>query len=115
MLGIAGEQVERMTQQGQDGFERGSSTARAAGQIQDEALAVGSAEASAERGVGGLGKAGGAHAFGYAVDEAVTDRAGGLGRDVARSNSGAASGDDEAGADRGGADCVLDGPDFVWY
>jgi hypothetical protein len=115
VFGVAGQEVKGVAQEREDGFKRCDGSARAAGQVEDEGLAEGSAEGAAERGVGGLGKTGGAHALGDAAEEAVADGAGSLGSDVAGADSGSAGGDDEAGARGGGTECVFDGFALVWY
>lgn len=104
-----------MEQKRQDSFEGRDSSARAAGQVENEGLAEGSAEGTAEGCVRGLGEADSAHALGDTVEEAVADGAGGVGSDIAEADSGSASGDDETRVGGGSAECVFDGFALVWY
>ena len=115
VFGVAGEQVEGVAKERQHGLERGDGTARAAGKVQDEGLAEGSADGAAEGCVGGFGETGGAHAFGDAIEQAIADGAGSFGSDIAGTNAGSSSGDDEARARGGGAECVFNGLALVWY
>ena len=84
-----------MGQDGEDGGEGASGAGGAAGEVDDEGGAQAAADCPAERGEGGFVEAGGAHAFGEAVDEAVADEPGGFGGYVARGEAGSSGGDDE--------------------
>jgi hypothetical protein len=98
VVGAAGEQIEGVRQDGENRGEGGDGTGGAAGEVDDQGRAEGDADAAAERGERGLGQAGGAHALGEALDDAVGDEAGGLGSDVAGGEAGTAGGEDEIGA-----------------
>ena len=95
VFSASGEQVERMRQQRQDRCERGLRTGRAAGQVDDEACADCAADGTAERRKRRMEKAVGAHSFGEAFDEPVTDQFCRLGSYIARSEAGTTRGDDQ--------------------
>jgi hypothetical protein len=105
MLGVAGEEIQGVGEEREDGAERAFGSARAAGEVEEEGVAGGmgddAAEASAECGVGGVVGAGLADEFGEAGDEAVADGERGFGGDVAGGEAGAAGGEDEVGAGGG--------------
>lgn len=103
----AGKHAQCVRQQVQHGLKRGDRAARTAGQVQDDGLAAGAAQAAAEGGKGCLGQAGGAHLFGNAFDEAIADGACGLRCDVTGSDAGAAGGDDEAGGSGVEPECLF--------
>jgi len=98
VVGAAGEQIEGVRQDGQDRRERGDGARGAAGEVDDQGGAEGDADGSAEWSERGLPQAGGAHALGEPLDDAVGDEAGGLGGDVAGGEAGASGGEDEIGA-----------------
>ena len=93
---MAGEQVKRVGQNGQSGAEGVNCSGGAAGQVQDETGAQGTAEAAAENRHWSLAAALGAHQFRNAVEEAIADGASGLGRDIAGADAGSAGGDNKA-------------------
>lgn len=98
MLRAPRQQVKRVRKQVQDRLERRRSSRRTARQIQDQRVARGSADGAAQRSEGCLLEAGGAHTFRDAVHEAFAYDARGFGRDIARSQTGTASGDHQVHA-----------------
>jgi len=97
VVGAAGEQVEGVGQDGQDRRQGGYGARGTAGEIDDQGGTEGDADSAAERGQRSLAQAGCAHALGEALDDAVGDEAGGLGRDIAGGQAGAAGGEDQVG------------------
>lgn len=95
MVGAAGEQIEGVRDEGQDGVERCLRAGGTARQIDDEGVAEGAADGAAERGKRGVAEAFGAHEFGQSFDEAFADLPRGLGGDVAGCQTGAAGGDNQ--------------------
>ena len=89
------QQIQRVREQVCNGLQRFHGAAGTARQIEDESLAAYSAYTAAEGGEGSFFRAFEAHALADAVDETVTDRFGGFGRDVARRNPRAAGSCDE--------------------
>lgn len=108
VAGPAAEQVERVGQDGKCGAERMDGAGGAAGEIEDEGGAAGTAEGAAEDGERCLAAAFGAHELGNAGEETVADGVGGFRGDVARGDAGSAGGDDEASFGGGVAEEVFD-------
>ena len=98
MLGIAGEEIQGVGQEGKDGAEGAFGSAGAAGEVENEGVAGDAADAAAEGGVGGVVHAILTDKLGEAGDEAVADGEGGLGGYVARGEAGATRGEDQGGA-----------------
>lgn len=105
MLGAPGEKIEGVGKQREDGAQRGFGTLGAAGEVENQGVSGGDADAAAEGGKGSLVGAVLANELGKARNKPGGDREGGFGRDVAQSQAGAPGGEDEAGARRSGAKC----------
>jgi hypothetical protein len=114
MFGVAGEQIESVRQDGQSGAEGTDRSCRAAGQVEDDAGAEGSADGAAEDGEGRLAAAFGTHQLGDAGQEAVADGEGGLRSDVAGGDAGASCGNHQGGGGGRAAECVLELLLIVW-
>src|SRR5579862_6294160 len=108
------ENFERMRQNREGNAQRTDGPLWAARQIEDDGRSPGSAESAAEDGQRRFAAALGAHQLGNAFEHPFADGYGGFRRHVARTDSGAAGGDDQPGRAGGSADRVLNGDLFVW-
>ena len=114
----AGEQFESMGQNRKGGAQGTDRAFRAAGKVENDSRAAGSAETAAEDCQGSIAAAFGAHQLGHALEHAVADGPGGFRGDVAGTDAGTARGHDQPGGGGGGPDRVqdriLDSNLFVW-
>ena len=83
MAGVSPQQFQRMGKKWKDDPKGAFGSPRAAGQIDDEALANGSAHGPAECGQGGLLGSRRAHLFREPLDDAFAYQSGRLGSDIA--------------------------------
>lgn len=114
MLGVPGEEIERVRQYRERGAQGVDRRGGAAGNVEDEGRCERAAEATAEDGQGGLPAPFSAHEFGNAVQEAVADGAGDFGGHIAGTDAGSSGSYDEAGEGGCTAQCVFDGLSLVW-
>src|SRR3569832_673207 len=86
---VAMKQVERVSEQIDDGFERIACAVGTAGQVQDDTLPADAAQPATEYCEASFLPSGRTHQFRDTVNEAIADFACGFGRDVTRGDPGA--------------------------
>lgn len=95
MGGATGQQIERVRQQRKNRRKRGPRTGRTPRQVDDQGAPDRAADCAAQWSKWRVQKTFGAHAFGQAIDQPVTDKPRGLGGNVARGQPCAARGHDK--------------------
>lgn len=114
MFCFAGEEFEGMRQDRERGAQRTHGAFRAAGNIEDDGRATGSAETPAQDGEGRFAAAFRTHHLGNAPEHPIADGLGGLRGHVAQADPRSTRGYDQPERSGCSSDRVLNGDLFVW-